>query len=441
MSRSSSGIRDLVGVGSVARLQASRTPVVMLDIGSTVIKGLRLDVDGSLASVSQPRHAGLSLADQARKTLSLLGTAETTLICSSANGGLRIGLLSLSSRYSGSLAARSIGLAGANVIYAMDWRRAATAHLQPAVDLLVIVGGVDAFPGSTTCAGIMALAAAAPGLSNFPRDRLIFAGHRGAREVALASWPDVMVVANPLRDAMSVGDHELEEHVRNTFLDDIVSKRELAPLRGVADAPIAPTPGIVAVAFRRLLRRFAGPAIMLDIGGSTTDVHFPREVEAISGGVTPPPGAGETGCHVHTALGVADSRQATLRALLADRRCADVMLALHGDGFRGAFAELQDGEADDRTAFAACLYLALRRAREPSAPGPRLNLERIATVAVTGGASQVLGEPQVRTLLAIASESDPGPVTVVLDRNYCWWGLGLLPVLLADASLMEKMDV
>ena len=413
----------------------------MLDIGSTVIKGLRLDADGAVSSASLPRRCGQSPAEQAREALARLGPATTTLLCSSANGGLRVGLLSLSRRYSGALAERALALAGANILYAMDWRAAADAPVQPAVDLLVLAGGVDSFPGRTARAGIAALAAAVPGLARFPRDRLIYAGHRDARDAVRAAWPDAALVANPLRDAMSVGDASLEEYVRTTYLDDIESKRELLPLRDVADAPIQPTPAIVAVAFRRLLRRFAGPALLLDIGGATTDVHFPRELETASREAGGHAGRSETGRHVHTALGVADSRAAALHALLADRRCADVMLALHGDGFRAGFAALQDGEADDRTAFAACVYLALRRAREPVDGGPRLDLSRVATLAVTGGASMVLADAEVRAMLAIAAEEDPGPVAVVLDREYRWWSLGLLPASLANASLMEKMNV
>ncbi len=406
-----------------------------------MIKGLRLDADGTLSSVSMARRRGAALADQAREVLAMLAPATTTLLCSSANGGLRVGLLSLSNRYSGALAARALALAGANLIYTMDWRTASQAPAQQKVDLLILVGGVDAYPGRTARVGIAELAAAMPGLSRFPRDRLIYAGHYQGAEAAREAWPDVAFVANPLQDAMTVGDASLEEYVRTTYLDDIESKGELLPLRDVLAAPIQPTPAVVAVAFRRLLRRFAGPALLLDIGGATTDVHFPRELEAETIAASGPMGRSETGRYVHTALGIADSRASALRAFLADRRCADVMLALHGDGFRNGFAHLQDGEADDRTAFAACLYLSLRRSRESASYGPRLDLTRIATLAITGGASQVLGAADVRALIAIATEEDPGRVAVVLDHDYRWWSLGLLPATLADASLMEKMNV
>ena len=78
---------------------------IALDIGSTVVKVARLDAAGRLESQQFfPRDFEAGIARQVHSVLAKLGIDvlnDSIVGCSSANGGLRVGVLCLSKQYSG----------------------------------------------------------------------------------------------------------------------------------------------------------------------------------------------------------------------------------------------------------------------------------------------------------------------------------------------------
>ena len=412
----------------------------LIDVGSTIVKGARLEAGVVRANAFHTRRADETIPDQAEAVLAALGcprpVAEADIrICSSANGGLSVGLLMLSRRVSGAVALRTLEAVGANVRFQYEWRE--TAGLPPTrpVDLLVLAGGVDAFSDRRVRHGVDAL-----DLTAFCYDRLVYAGHGGAVERAQARWPGVDIVPNPLQRDLVPADRALGAFVRRTYLDDIESKRELLPLRTVSNVDIEPTPGVVSRAFERLQGRFPSPALLFDIGGATTDLHFPKELLDESAlGASLLAAFPAISRHVFTAYGLHDSRRSTIAALLADPGCHDLLTALYAAEARARYLALVDGEAESRLLFAACLFLALRAALDGGEEAPRLVLGALSTLMISGGAAKGFAEADVARA-AEAALGRPIRARVVCDPHYRWWTLGLMAPDEISARSWEALD-
>jgi len=407
---------------------------VLVDVGSTVLKGASIDGQQTLRSFYHVRQHDAPVAKQVEAFVEDVADRDTAdiRICSSANGGLRVGIVCLTRRFSGAAAAHSLAIVGANVVYIRELRELAHSGTitagAPPVDVLVLVGGVDAFDNERAVAAFLDA-----DLSALSYDRIMFAGHRAAAERLSQHHPDLEIVSNLMHQRLNAEDGALADRIRLTYLDDITSKKELNALTSYSLRLIEPTPAVVSRAFSRIFTRLSSPALLLDIGGATTDVHFTKELldeERISGTLTNYPAVAR---YVYTGFGVFASRSSTLQAFVHHPRCIDFLAGLYGDASREIYLDLLDGKASDRLLFEACILLALcgasaldsdDHARMPEEPPPLL-LNRLATLAITGGGAKVLDESIVRRAFALVAGPEI-PVTVLIDHGYCWWTLGLL---------------
>lgn len=394
----------------------------LVDVGSTWIKGLAWQ-GGRFVNASHPRTPGAELEPQVKRVLEELGAAGDTRICSSANGGLRVGLLSLGKRVSGAAARRAIEPVGANIVYDLGWHEAASDQM-PKVDVLVLAGGIDDHDSSRVLDGLRGL-----NLEPFGRDRLVYAGHKAGADLAVSRWPGTTVVANTLPSQMGAV-APLATHLRAAYIDDIESKADLVPLQPHSGVRIAPTPAVVSRAFARLQDRLVSPAMVIDVGGATTDVHFSVDLLDESAAPGRLDSYGDVGRHVYTGYGVSESRESCLNALTSSPAAIDLAAALDPDRHHEIYMRLLDGEASEDLLFHACVFMAIRGlAAEgdgaPEGSAPRLQLGRLATLGLTGGASQRLDAGDVRRVLSAAA-GYRHPARVVVDTDYRWWGLGLL---------------
>lgn len=418
----------------------SVAPCYFIDIGSTMIKGVRVNGESLAANAFHKRKADRAIPEQVLSVLAELGCREPVndadiRICSSANGGLSVGVLSLTRKASGAVALRMLESVGANVRFHYVWREVEGSPGAPHVDVLFLVGGIDVFSSRTTREGLYALS-----LSSFSYDRLVYAGHAATVDTARSLWPDVETVPNPLVGGLVPADRSLGLYARQTYLDDIESKKDLQPLRNVSRVPIEPTPSIVSKAFARLQSRIPSPAIMLDIGGATTDLHFTKE--ALDESVLT---AGELATfpaiarYVFTAYGVHDSKATTIAALLADSLGVDLLAALFGGEHRTIYQQLLDGQATEHLLFCASIFLALRACMDGKEEAPRIKLGAMASLMITGGAAKCLGVDDVTTTLSVALGWTPR-ASIFRDANYRWWILGLMESSKIPESTWGSLD-
>ena len=93
--------------------------MILIDIGSTIIK-IAVYEGKKIKRKFFERSEKVSIYDDVKSKIDKLKKkypSSKIKICSSANGGLKVGLISLTSRYSGEVAKRIILNSGSNLIW------------------------------------------------------------------------------------------------------------------------------------------------------------------------------------------------------------------------------------------------------------------------------------------------------------------------------------
>jgi hypothetical protein len=401
--------------------------LIFIDVGSTVIKSAIRRNDRWIEGTFTPRKTDVRIADQVAEILNSTGLKGEIRICSSANGGLRVGLICLTSRYSGAATAHNLQTVGANIVFIREITDEPAENSEIAVDVLVIVGGVEGYPADVFAKHLVKL-----DLSKFPHDKLVFAGSGLCIDIARNMWPDVQLMQNPLQGGMSVGSDKLAHFVRDTYLEDIESKRELLPLTPLSTTRIEPTPAVVSRAYKHLSLSGQELDLLIDVGGATTDVHFNRELLDDKADASVLTTYGDIGRHVFTGYGVFESKSSTLAALMADERCSDFLGAFDEKRQREVYVDLLENVFPEDLLFYACIFLALTRLKysrstaSQQAGGnaaPPLNLQRVTSIGITGGAAKVVQTDKLNKVISAVTDRSH---LAVVDRNYRWWSIGMM---------------
>jgi hypothetical protein len=404
-------------------------PALLVDVGSTVIKICTRSAQGHLSPVERVgRLPGVAPGSQARALIEQRKRAtgiSAVRVCSSANGGLRVGILGLSRRHSIAAAARSVTSAGANVVYS---RLLANDVAEPAipVDVLVLTGGVD---GAEL--GLLRKALRATRVADYPRDVLVWAG---------ADAPDIVAGLPVDRTAANVIDtrlrpylHGLADTIRDIYLRDLIDHKGLRDLADVTDVRIWPTPAVVGLAAARMTRHrmppgATSPFVVVDTGGSTTDVftcaELCRERSAPGESIVR---------RIFTDLGTADSRPGLLQQLTSEPDLFDIVSAVAPGRSRSLYTAICEGDASalaPPAGFLVCLFLALRRLTRPGAPhaGEGADLARAASFVITGGAWDGTEVSSIHRVIGAACGTPGFTGSVLVDRDYQLWAHGIQEV-------------
>ncbi|OKK04751.1 hypothetical protein AMK26_15755 [Streptomyces sp. CB03234] len=361
--------------GSLTVTDSSAAPVWLLDVGSTVITLCRARPSGPAdAVVRVARQPGTAPGDQAVELLARHGFDPSTdrlRACSSANGGPTVGVAGMTGRYSIAAAVRAAVFAGADIAYTRALDTPVDGPLPP-VDVLVLVGGVDGTDHRRVDAAVRAVR-----LAEHPHRVAVWAGARDA--AAVTALRPRYRVDNVLDVHLRAQCGPLSEALRRIHLDDLVDRAGLRALAELTEVPVLPTPEVVATAARRLAAEAdaegAGPFAVLDVGGTTTDVHY----RAAGGG-------DQVESHVFTGLGVGGAHRSLLARLADAPYLGDFVHAVSPTGHRARYQRLRDGDATalpTRDAVLGCVFLALRDLHERH--GVELG-RAAARLVVTGGA-------------------------------------------------------
>jgi hypothetical protein len=409
-----------------------KTPsgTLAIDIGSTVIKLARLTEDGNLASQEFfPRDFEAGIArqvDAILKERNIDPERERILACSSANGGLRVGIVALSPLFSGAALRNQVLLAGANPEYVLPLDHKSGDPKR--VDLLLVGGGIDQPDAGPAAAKLNEFD---PRLYRF--ETLIYCGNRHLAGSFTARCPQARVIDNPLGETLSSRVGSVFEVIRRAYLDDLVFKEGISELHPSIARVIRPTP---EVASRGLLRsvnnqgNFAivGSCVVLDIGGATTDLHYTVECVAEDSPVRPASGL-SVARYVFTDLGIVASRDTLILQLWSHPQLYEFLRCVVGDAQTPeVYASLREGDHLPSPSLLsyACLFLALDRFAKGRGPGlPKGVIESVAQIVLTGGAVQALQETVVTRVLDLLLPAGSALPLVQVDRRYEIWVAGI----------------
>lgn len=398
-----------------------------MDIGSTVIK---LCTAGERISPVEriPRRPALAPGDQVADLLTRRRPAGHGLrVCSSANGGVRVGILGLSRRHSVAAAARAVADAGGNVVYQRELgcRDGSEA---PRVDVLVLAGGVDGADPRR-----LRTALSSCRLADHPRDVLVWAGTPDPE--ATAGLPVDRWAGNVLGRHLRPQPDGLARIIRDLYVRDLVDHKGLRALVGVCDAPIWPTPAVVALAAERMSRRGGHavavpmspttPFVVVDVGGATSDVYLCAEL-----GSAPAAGEGTIVRHVFTDLGVVASKPGLLHRLADHPDLIDLVRAVAPDRPRALFNALSEGDEaalEPPVGFLCCLFLALRRLADGGG-ARQADLGRAAGFLITGGAWEGAPLAAIHRVVGAARGRPVAAGSILVDEAYQLWAQGLRQV-------------
>ncbi|HEU5270586.1 MAG TPA: glutamate mutase L, partial [Jatrophihabitans sp.] len=308
-------------------------PLLLLDIGSTDSKWCIASQDGRPGPVSrQPCQPDVPAAQQAA-AIAERHPGLPLRVCSSAPGGLRVGLLGLTDRYSLTAGRRAVLAAGGRLSYARLLGMAGSPVPEQPVAVLVLVGGTDR-------GELRQLSAALAGLrpDDYPHAILVWAG-------SVAAEPEFALqhrVSNVQDDQLCPTPTGLADLLRRLYADALDR----------FDGPVLPTSQAVGRATDELatdeLATGGQPVLVADLGGSSTDLHYRS--------------SDRTGRQLFPHLGLAGSRPALAARIAEEPLLYELVRAIEPADPRALYQRLRAAEQDALSGAVgalACLFAAL----------------------------------------------------------------------------------
>jgi uncharacterized protein (TIGR01319 family) len=423
--------------------------VVCVDVGSTYTKAAAVDLDSGrlLATGSHPTTLDTDVMDGltavTRSAGAGLDVAET-LVCSSAGGGLRLGVIGNEPLVTARAAYRAGLSAGARVVGVCAGERveddlAARGAATP--DGLLVAGGTDG--GDATAVTANARLLADSGL----RVPVVFAGNEDAAgtvaTVLSGAGIAVTCVGNVLPRIGTLDPGPARAALREAFLLHVIAGKHLSRHERFVPLVRAATPDAVLAAVELLADRTGMALLVVDVGGATTDVYSALTPDPeLEGPRSEVAGTAWRSRTVEGDLGVRHTATGIVEAAVAERIDTDPGLAAAAERRSGA-PELAAGTErerdEDRRLTALAAAIAVRRhARGERIGGPTEPLrggKDLAAVDVVIGSGGVLRhDPEVGASLlreAVCGQTDggfrpPAHAGVVVDASYVLAPAGLL---------------
>jgi len=409
---------------------------ILIDIGSTVIKYFRLNLEGKVLDRGYfDRNYDLlvnkQVIDILKNRIEWTSGCDFLRICSSANGGLSIGVLGYTERFSTAWAVKAAFNSGGNVQWATDLAGVNNTNMTM-VDVFVLTGGFDDGPIEKQMRWLRHA-------SNLPvkYETVVFAGNRKLTEAVQSLWPCVLITDNVIGEDMSWQGEALSHVLSKAYLNDLVLNKGIFGLQQISEVPIFPTPAVVHEAYKVILNgnssiRYPTPFVMLDIGGATTDIFYGGELVIDNNGSDAIPSSNR---HVFSHLGIFASRPQLIAHLSINPRLGDFLRALDLESSEQRYLALREGDSAWTTPeflAEACCFLALNECLSGIHKGHKINLNRVAAIVITGGASQICNVSRIKRILKIF---DVENIEIFIDENYEIWIEGMMKL---DTLQVEK---
>ncbi len=279
--------------------------ILLADFGSTWTKVTA--VDRETASVAGTAAAfttiqtGIEEGFQKAKAqlLKTLPEAENAPMqaCSSAAGGLRMMVSGLVPELTAEAARLAALGAGAKVIevFAHEMTDDDLELIQAEKpEIFLLTGGTDGGNKDCIIANAEALAEIRP---DFP---IVVAGNRAANRPIkkILDGLEFYVCPNVMPKLGEIHIKEVQDKIREIFLDEIIRAKGLTEVQGMLDEILMPTPSAILQAMKLFSEGTAnelgiGELVGIDLGGATTDIYsiadgLPRGLDTVLKGIPEP---------------------------------------------------------------------------------------------------------------------------------------------------------
>jgi uncharacterized protein (TIGR01319 family) len=435
---------SLVELGSGQLISRAQAPT---SADSDVMNGYRAAVDQALADAGR----GISI--------------EARLAASSAGGGLRVAAVGLVEELTAAAARQAALNAGARIELVLSGRlsehdRNALESVAP--DIVLFSGGTDAGQRKMVLENAEVVSRARVGAHFVVACNVEIAAK--VSQLLATDGREVDVVDNVLPQISNLNVAPAREAIGHAFLDHVIAGKGLSETDEFARTVVMPTPEAVLTA-TELLAAGTGEtpgwaqALVIDVGGATTDVHSAVESARSTPGVNPPllpilpvlrTVQGDLGLRSNAASVLEQDRAWILEALHPAYDAAQIEQAVSERARDPAFLAAEDDQAIDRALATSCLANALERHCGRLTVRVRPNQEvrfsvdgpdlRDAPIVIgTGGilahnpdASAIVQDALHR---CDAQALTPKRPRVVIDHSYILAAAGLLATIDRDAAL------
>jgi uncharacterized protein (TIGR01319 family) len=446
----------------------------LADFGSTFTKLSLVELGtGQLVSHAQaPTTAGSDVMNGYRAAVAEAVDAagpgvsiEARLAASSAGGGLRVASVGLVEELTAAAARQAALNAGARVELVLSGRlsdddRRALELADP--DIVLFSGGTDGGQRKMVLENAELVASA-----RVDAHFVVACNGQIAAQVGQLLATDgrhVDVVENVLPQISLLNVAPARKAIGDAFLHHVIAGKGLSETDEFARTVVMPTPQAVLTATELLARGTDEAdgwtqALVIDVGGATTDVHSAASSARTTPGVNPPllpilpvlrTVQGDLGLRSNAASVIEQDRAWILQALAPAYAPAQVEAAVAERTRDPAFLAADEDRAVDRALATSCLTYALQRhcgrltirARPNqsvrfSVDGPDLRDAQVVIgtggiLARNPGASEIVQAALARCDAQALTPKDP---RVVIDRSYILAAAGLLATLDRTAAL------
>lgn len=253
--------------------------VLCVDVGSTFTKAVLVDVSAGtvVGAASSPTTVATDVmdgVDSVCRELASHGPVTETLVCSSAGGGLRIGVVGYEREVTAEAGHRVALSAGGRVVHvsAGPLSGEGVRELRAAApDLVLLVGGTDGGNAEVLRHNATRLANARITVP------IVVAGNAEAADEVSAELSRTgrrhVVTSNVLPRIGVIAPDAARAAIREAFLDHVIGGKGLSRGRGFAELVRAATPDAVLRGVELLAQTRGEDVMVIDIGGATTDVY------------------------------------------------------------------------------------------------------------------------------------------------------------------------
>jgi len=408
--------------------------VVAVDFGSTFTKAIAVD-SGSGDLVARAEHRttiDTDVMDGWHACRAVLEAADrgvrdaAVLACSSAGGGLRIGVVGNEELVTAEAGRRVALSSGGRVVAVINGGLTATSQKElrkDRPDVVLLLGGTD---GGNSAV----LLKAATTLAKYKwRRPVVVAGNVDAqaeiRETLAAAGVPHVLADNVVPEIGVFAPDSARAAIREMFLAHVIGGKNLSRDPAFARMVRAATPDVVLRGVE-VLAGFHGDVTVVDIGGATTDVHSVIELDPEDANL----GRGVVAAHPVTR---------TVEGDLGMRWSAVPVVAAGVEAGLDTAVEASYDETLARVAATVALRRHAGRQRIVFGPGGRViersgkDLREVDLLVGSGGVLRHNGpDVAVRILGAVGTNAReegwlvPESAEVCVDKDYVLAGVGLL---------------